>query len=130
ATAAAGDETGESDVISLLDSWEAASRGEYDPLLPTGIRIIDEHVGGWERNLNLVGGLPSVGKSALIATIIGNQLKAGRKVGLFGLEEGTLWLLKRLVARDTGLQLRAVGRARLTDTQQEAVTESMGAWHE
>src|SRR5690606_4291554 len=99
-------------------------------LMPTGIKLLDEHVGGWERNLNLVGGLPSVGKSALIATIIGNQLKAGRKVGLFGLEEGTLWLLKRLVARDTGLELRSVGRARLTDTQQEAVTESMGAWHE
>lgn len=128
ASASDADETGEGDVTSLMDTWDASIAGTYEPLMSTGVEVLDEHIGGWERNLNLVGGLPSVGKSSLMAEVIGNQLKAGRTVGLFGLEEGTQWLLNRHIAREVGLTLREVGRTRLREEQQVALAESMGEW--
>lgn len=130
-SATAADETAESDVLSLLDSWDAAVKGTHHPLLETGIAIIDQEIGGWERNLNLLGGLPSMGKSSFLATCIANQLKEGKTLGLFGLEEGTQWFLKRQIAKETGIPLRNVGRVAMANQDQEAyVSESLGRWQQ
>lgn len=123
------DETAEVDAIELDSEWEAHTRGEFEPLLPTGVEVLDNAIIGWERNLNIVGGLPGVGKSSLLATVITNQLRAGHKVGLFGLEEGTRFVLKRLLAQGLGLGLQQVGRARLQAWQQEKYQHLLGDWH-
>ncbi len=71
--------------------------------------MIDQLIGGWRPNLNVVCGLPAVGKSGFLGACIDQNIgdlneethqADGMKVGLFGLEEGTRWLQMRLIARD------------------------------
>lgn len=121
------DGTGADDVYALSEEWEQAAMGKRKPYLPTGILALDAHVMGWEENLNIVGGQPSIGKSALIAPAILNALEAGHSVGLFGLEDGTKWVAKRLVAHRTGLPLKAVGKARMHDHQAADVSKAMSS---
>lgn len=97
------------DVLELGIEWEKRDVEGRPLLVPTGIRAIDEQIGGLPPNLSVFAGLPSVGKSALLATCIEQQLLAGFKVGLFGLEDGTRWLSKRIVARRLGIPVRDVG---------------------
>lgn len=107
------DETGDSDVLELGLEWEKRDVAGKPLLVPSGIRIIDEHIGGLPPNLSVWAGLPSVGKSALLATAIEQQLRLGFRVGLFGLEDGTRWLSKRIIARELKLPVRDVGVKRL-----------------
>lgn len=108
---AAEEGTGADDVLELGQEWERQERDDATPLVvPTGIEIIDAMIGGWRPNLNVVAGLPSVGKSGFLATCMDRNIgpldeeththATGLKVGLFGLEEGTMWFQKRLMARD------------------------------
>lgn len=76
--------------------------GESRPVLPTGIRALDEVVGGLQPTLTVVGALPGVGKSALFATIVQNLAKTGIKVGLFSLEDEGTWLGWRLLSQEVG----------------------------
>lgn len=110
---------GSDDVKELADEWERRLTEGSTTFVPSGLRAVDELIGGWAPNLNIVAGLPSVGKSALLGTAIEQQLLAGRKVGLFGLEDGTRWLAKRIIARDAGVPVRDVGWKLLTAEQQE-----------
>jgi len=105
--------TGSDDVLELSESWEAQEQGRTKPLLvPTGIPAIDEVIGGYPPNLSIVCGLPSVGKSAKLATLIDRHLIGGLRVGLVGLEDGSSWCAKRLMARDLGIAVRQVGTLR------------------
>lgn len=131
AVAGAGaDGTADNDVLELGLEWEKQDAAGKPVLLPTGVRAIDEHIGGLPPNLSVFAGLPSVGKSALLATCIEQQLLAGFKVGLFGLEDGTRWLAKRIIARRLGVPVRDVGVKRieaLTPEQQARYPEVMQA---
>lgn len=104
------DETGEVDVLELGAEAEAREAGQAPALLvPTGIPAIDAIAGGLPPNLCVIAGQPSVGKSALLGTALEQQLRLGLKPGLFGLEDGTRWLAKRLMARDLGVPVREIG---------------------
>lgn len=128
ATDFARDETADTDLLALNASWDrnvTSGRTGFDP---TGIRILDEMIGGHPRNLFLVHGRGGVGKNAYLATVIRAQLRADAhlqpeeqgRTGLFGLESGTKWLTNRWQAEDLGIVLRDVGSKRLTPEQQEA----------
>lgn len=117
-SAAEPDATGEDDVLEVASDWDLQESGRAPPtLFPTGLPVLDELLGGWMQNLNIVGGLPSVGKSALLASCIDGQTAAGLKVGLFGLEDGTKWLARRIIAREMSLPVRSVGFAKRTPEQ-------------
>jgi replicative DNA helicase len=117
-SAAEPDATGEDDVLEVSNDWDLQESGAAPPTLcPTGLPVFDELLGGWMQNLNIVGGLPSVGKSALLASCIDGQTAAGLKVGLFGLEDGTKWLARRVIAREMALPVRSVGFAKRTPEQ-------------
>lgn len=103
------DHTGDEDLLELLSEWSRAGEAGLRPvLLPSCIAQIDEHLGGWAPALNMIIGQPSAGKSALAATAIDLQLRAGRRPGLFGLEDGTRWFPKRLLARELDVPVRDV----------------------
>lgn len=121
ARAAEGAETGDADVMELLEDWDAVAKGERQAYLETGVEVLDEAMGGFVANLNVIGGLPSVGKSALVGEIIMACLERGQRVGLFGLEDATKWLAKRHIARRSGISLGLVGTGRLHEYQQKAV---------
>lgn len=107
------DSTGADDVADLALAWEEQEAGKGSPLrVTTGFPILDQEIGGYYANLNIVAGLPSVGKSAFLATSIDRLLLSGLRVGLFGLEDGTRWAVKRVIARELGLKMRLIGTMR------------------
>jgi replicative DNA helicase len=118
--------TGEQDLFELMEEWDAAATGVRKPYLPTGIEALDHEIMGWEENLNLIGGPPSILKSGLAAAAIYNALLDGHRICLFGLEDGTKWIAKRLVSRRIGLPLKHVGKVRLRNHEQASLQEAMG----
>lgn len=118
--------TGEQDLLQLSEEWEAAASGHRKAFLPTGIDALDDVIMGWEENLNVVGGPPSAGKSALLTAAIFNALTEGHRVCVFGLEDGTKWIAKRLVSRRIGMPIKQVGKALLTKAQQEDLSTALG----
>jgi replicative DNA helicase len=120
------DQTGEPDAIEVLERWDAVNRGDREAYLRTGIRVLDEALGGFVPNLNVIGGAPSVGKSALIGEVIMACLERGLRVGLFGLEDATVWLTKRHLSRAMGIPVSAVCAVPLNRAQQENLQEQAG----
>lgn len=118
--------TGADDLMQLSEEWDAAATGQRKAYLPTGIRALDDVIMGWEENLNLVGGQPGMFKSGAIAAAIHNQLVDGHRLAVFGLEDGTKWIAKRLLSRKLGMPIKQVGKAILDKTQQHAVQTAMG----
>ncbi len=90
--------TAEGDVLALIDHLEAVARGDVEPVIPTGIPKLDEFIGGLQKTLTIIGSLPGVGKSALLASILRNLGSRGVKVGLFSLEDERSWVAKRITA--------------------------------
>lgn len=113
------DQSGSGDITALADDWDAFDQGIRQPYLPTGIEVLDSVLGGFVPNLNVVGGLPSVGKSAFIAEFIQQALKRGMRLGLFGLEDATKWFAKRHIARGMGLAVGQVAAVPRDDAMQE-----------
>jgi replicative DNA helicase len=62
--------------------------------------------------LGVIAGRSGNGKTARIATLMHHWIcRMRKKVGLFGLEDGTRWLVERWVARDFGMNWGEVGTA-------------------
>lgn len=140
ATLAAEEGTGADDVLELSQEWDRQEEGGATPLvIPTGIEVIDQQLGGWRPNLNVICGLQSVGKSAFLGTCIDRNIgpldeetkthATGLKVGLFGLEDGTAWLQKRLIARDMKWAVGDVLVKRRTPIEQEQCAALMEVQH-
>lgn len=119
------------DLLSLASDWERAESGEGAPqLVPTGIEALDDLIGGMPINLNVWVGQPSVGKSALLGAVVDAQLDLGLRVGLFGLEDGSRWVTKRLMARELGMPVRSVGHAKRTEAQLNRFADAGAAYTE
>ena len=88
----------EADVLALVDHLEAVARGDVEPALQTGVAQLDQLTGGLQKTLTVIGSLPGVGKSALLASILRNLGARGVKVGLFSLEDQRDWVAKRVTA--------------------------------
>lgn len=113
------DGTGDEDVLSLMAEIDQRDTKTSPVLMPTGIDALDAVIRGWVNGLNIVCGLPSVGKSALLGTCIENELRMGYRVGIFGLEDGTRWLPKRLMARDIQVPVRDLVAVKHSPEKQE-----------
>ena len=123
------DETAESDLLRLAEKWDAYEKGIREPYLRTGIEILDEHMGGFVENLNVIGGLESVGKSAMVAEMLLFWLeRLGLKVGLFGLEDATEWVSERHLARAALVPVGELGRP-MVEIQQKALEARMSELH-
>ena len=123
AAASMAEETsrGDLDLAELGEQWDRRELGdEASDLVPTGIAPLDELIGGFFPNLNMIIGAPSEGKSAFVATVIGHLIANGVKVGLVGLEDGTQWLLRRHIARLMQWNVRDVGRKKRDHAGSEA----------
>ncbi len=115
--------TAEGDVLALIDHLDAVARGEVEPVLPTGIPKLDEFVGGLQKTLTIIGSLPGVGKSALLASILRNLGSRGVKVGLFSLEDERSWVAKRITANVCDIPLFVLQTKPLSPGQKARLTE-------
>ena len=70
------DGTGDEDIYALSEQMSRAESNDA-PVAAHGHRRTDEVIRGFPPNLTVICGLPSVGKSALLGTIIDNQLRMG-----------------------------------------------------
>lgn len=121
------DEMGSVDVLEVAQKWEDFYAGAPPPQLSAGLPVLEEAgFKGFLPNLNLVGGKASMGKTAFVASVVWGWLKEGKTGGIFGLEDGTSWLVKRHVSRHLGIPLGDVGACRLHDYQQDRYADFMG----
>lgn len=123
------DELGGVDVMALSERWADFAAGKSSPFLPTGLAALDEVFPGFLPNMNLIGGRASVGKTALVAEMIWHWLEDGKPGGIFGLEDGTAWLLERHVSRYLGIDLGLVGACRLHEEQMAMLQAFLGRAH-
>ncbi len=123
------DRTAAGDVIEILEEWDRRLKGETvgAPLFAaTGIKILDQAVKGWAPNLNLVLGDPGVGKSGLAGSCIEAMIASGKRVGLFGLEEGSRWLTRRLLAKGLKMAVGDVGMVPRSAEQEALLGDTVG----
>lgn len=79
--------------------------------LSTGFKALDDALGGLApSDLIILGGRPSMGKTALATTIAANVAKSGAGVMFFSLEMSGAQLGQRLLAAETGIAASAQRR--------------------
>lgn len=123
------DETAQSDIYEVTEAWDAFMRDERAPFVRTGIAVLDENFKGFVGNLNVIGGHPSIGKTALADTLVMNFLRAGLKVALVGLEDGTTHLTERHLALAVGIAHHDVAAIRLNQFQADSCQEALQKFH-
>ncbi len=117
--------TAEQDVFRLSEMLDAAQKNRRELVIDTGVEALDKEIGGLQPGvLTLVGALPGVGKSSLIATLVRNVANSGRKVGLFSLEDERIWLARRLLSFESGVPLFLLATKPLTTAQKQQVDEA------
>lgn len=122
------DRTGADDLLEVVDDWQHAD--ERPQRITTGVPLLDEHLGGgWMPNINILAGEPGALKSGLAATCAAAELEAGLSVGYVGVEEGTKFIQRRLIAARMGMRLAAVSNTRLHEHQMERLGAIMGELH-
>lgn len=120
--------TSEGDALRLAEMLDAAQKGRRELCIPTGVRELDAVIGGLQPgHLTMVGALPGVGKSALLATIARNLALAGRRVGFFSLEDERIWVARRFLSAESGVPLFLLATKPLTETQGQRVEEAQPA---
>lgn len=110
-------------LTDAIKSAEAAhSRSGAMTGLPTGLRDLDELLGGLNRSdLIIVAGRPGMGKSALASNIGFAAAQSGTPVGFFSLEMSGEQLANRMVAEQAGVSSERVRRGDLTAPQFDRV---------
>jgi replicative DNA helicase len=93
------------EVVAVLDRLQDVSKGGRAPILETGLEALDAVIGGLQPTLIIVGALPAVGKSALLASIVRNLARRAVPVGVFSLEDEKQWLVSRLLSEASGIPL-------------------------
>ena len=118
------------DVDTLLMELDDVYNGRRAPVQPTGIEALDAVIGGLQPTLTVVGALPGVGKSALVAAICRNLAQRQVPVGLVSLEDDRSWLVRRLTSDACGIGIHAMLTRRLSEMAMQAIGEAAAKAHE
>lgn len=86
--------------------------------LKTGLQSLDEGLGGlWPADLVIIGGRPSMGKTALATSIAKRVAERGKKVMIASLEMSESSLAMRLLAESAGLKYSSMRSGALTEAE-------------
>jgi replicative DNA helicase len=119
-----GPQAMDASLMTVLDRLEAVQAGTREPVLATGINALDYLIGGLQRTLTIIGAMPGVGKSALLASICRNIAAKGKRVGLLSLEDEREWLTERVLSEAAAVPLFVMGTKPLSKGQLGRVTDS------
>lgn len=108
----------------VVDEWEELQLGKRR-VVPTGFPALDAAIGGWQPTLNLIGAMPGVGKSALLASTTQQMARAGRKVGVFSLEDDARWLGWRMLSDESGINQFFLRNKGLTNGERDSVVRGV-----
>lgn len=114
----------------LVDHLDRVNNGVEEAILPTGIRVLDQVIGGLQPTLTLVGALPGVGKSALLATVVQSLARRGKRVGLVSLEDAASWLAWRLLSDEAKVDQFILRHKKLSDFHYRQTADGFGRMHE
>jgi replicative DNA helicase len=104
----------------------AQNEGEMSGL-PTGFIDIDRMLGGLQRaDYIVVGARPSMGKTALLLQIAMNNIKMGKKVGIFSLEMSANKLVERLISSNARIDSQRLRRADLEASEWNKFYKEIG----
>lgn len=117
--------------IQVLDDVSARILGELDevqngkkkPVADTGFPDLDAAIGGWQPTLIVIGGLPGVGKSALLAAGTRYRAKSGDNVGIISLEDDASWLAWRDLSREAGVNQFKMRWSVMSDSDYDKTAE-------
>lgn len=113
-------------MAALVDELEAVAEGRRVGVVPTGLEALDAVIGGMQPTLTMVGALPGVGKSALVAGVAYQLARRGDTVGVLSLEDERGWLPRRLLALESSVPGFVLAFRRLADSQRERVASVWG----
>ena len=102
-----------------LDRWVESPRDTWG--FSTGLRDLDKLTGGLEREMVIIGGRPSHGKTALMTQIAYHIAKGGAGVVFFSLEMPVKAMIYRLACFITGMDSMRVRRGELQEGEQSAL---------
>jgi replicative DNA helicase len=92
----------------------------------TGIRTLDEHIGGWEYgDLIVLGGDTSVGKSTTALYTLCEMAKAGHRPGIISCEDPAARVGRRAISMLSGVPSVAIRKGDLSPWQWEALSGSV-----
>lgn len=99
-------------MVEFLDGIQERADGQVKAFTPTGLRDLDEKLDGGLRDgeLVVIGARPSMGKTALAATIGMHDAKEGETVAMFSLEMPRQDLQNRQVAMTAKIALSKIKR--------------------
>lgn len=96
---------------------ECYKNGGQAPGIPTGFVLLDKHMGGFEKGtLNIIAARPSMGKTALLLSIM-NNIPKKYKVLVFEMEMTRNELGKRMLASNSKINMYKVNRGQLTSDE-------------
>lgn len=124
---AAGLRAMDDSLYALLDDLDAVQLGKRATTVPTGLEALDCVIGGLQPTLTMIGALPGVGKSALVAGICSRLAKQGLKVGLVSLEDERGWLTRRLLAHESGVPVFKLANHPLNKGEMQFVADGAAA---
>jgi len=114
----------EGDALTLAQQLEDAASGRATVCIPSGIPALDVYIGGLQASVvTLIGALPGVGKSALLASIAYSLCERQVRVGFLTLEDESLWLTRRWSALHSQQTLASIQHGKLHSWERERVGE-------
>lgn len=113
------------DQLRLLDRWDANRRAGTAEYVPTGIKVLDDEIGGLPRDFGVFVADAGVGKTALIDSMIHSMLvlHPTLTLGLISPEDGVEHVPERWLARETGWLLRDIGSRQMTREEELRVAD-------
>lgn len=96
--------------------------------VPTGIRAIDEKIGGWQNSdLIILAGRPGMGKTSFVLSVARNAaIDFKKSVALFSLEMSATQLAHRLFAIESGIDSSKITKGKLNDPEWAQLMDRIG----
>lgn len=96
--------------------------------VPTGIRAIDERIGGWQKSdLVIIAARPGMGKTSFVLSIARNAaIDYAKPVAFFSLEMSATQIVHRLFSIETGIDSEKISKGKLDETEWIQLTNKIG----
>ena len=125
-TLADAQESGVTSIRDALKSYMDALDDEQAVLIPTGLRDVDDIVGGFGRKkLTIIASRPGVGKSSLAVTAADHAAGAGTPTAIISLEMVPSALAGNLLASHSGVGTERMRRKVVGEWQWTRVTQAV-----
>jgi replicative DNA helicase len=109
------------DQLRILDRWDANLRAGIAEYVPTGIKVLDDAIGGLPRDFGVFVADAGVGKTAIVDSMIHSMLvlHPTLTLGLISPEDGVEHVPERWLARELGFLLRDIGSRKMTPDEEQ-----------